>query len=282
MVPQPPDLALSCAMLIAITRPVSRSFAGCELTYLPRATIDPGLAQQQHERYERALEAAGCTVHRLRAEPDLPDAVFVEDAAIVLDEVAILTRPGAPSRRAEVASVAETLGAWRPLAHIQAPGTIDGGDVLRVGRHIWVGRSSRTNEPGFEQLCDIATPLGYKVHPVWVRGCLHLKSAVTAIGRERLLGNPAWIPPGTFDGFALVEVHPDEPLAANALQVGDSVICAATFPRTTDRLRAQGIEPVLVDVSEIAKAEGALTCCSLIVEQHGAGTQKPGAGATDE
>lgn len=253
-------------MPVAVTRPVSRSFANCELTYLARAPLDLELAEQQHQRYERALEAAGCTIHRLRPEPDLPDAVFVEDAAIVLDEVAVLTRPGAASRRAEVASVAEALGAWRSIVRIEAPGTIDGGDVLRAGRQIWVGRSGRTNASGFEQLRDIATPLGYRVHAVRVHGCLHLKSAVTTVAGDTLLVNPAWVPAGAFEGFELAEVHPDEPHAANALQVGRSVIFAAAFPRTAERLRARGIEPLLVDVSEIAKAEGALTCCSLILE----------------
>jgi dimethylargininase len=253
-------------MPVAITRPVSRSFANCELTYLARAPIDLALAEKQHEDYERALEAVGCAIHRLRAEPDLPDAVFVEDAAIVLDELAVLTRPGASSRRAEVASVAEALGAWRKLVRIEAPGTLDGGDVLRAGRHIWVGQSDRTSASGFEQLRDIAAAHGYHVHAVSVRHCLHLKSAVTSVASDTLLINPAWIPAGAFEKFDLVEVDPDEPHAANALLVGRSVIVAAAFPRTADRLRAHGIEPLVVDVSEIAKAEGALTCCSLILE----------------
>ncbi len=252
-------------MPVAVTRPVSRSIAGCELTCLARAPIDFARAEAQHENYERALEAAGCTIHRLRPEHDLPDAVFVEDAAIVLDEAAVITRPGATSRRAEIESVAEALGAWRRIVRIVEPGTIDGGDVLRVGRRIWVGRSGRTDASGFEQLREVAAPLGYRVHVVPVHGCLHLKSAVTAVAADTLLVNSAWVPVDAFEGFDLVEVHPDEPHAANALQVGDSVIAAAAFPRTADRLRARGIEPVLLDVSEIAKAEGALTCCSLIV-----------------
>ncbi len=253
-------------MTIALTRPVSRSFASCELTYLRRSPIDPALAASQHEAYERALEAAGCSIHRLPPEPELPDAVFVEDAAVVLDEVAVIARPGAPSRRPEVASVAEALGTYRRLAHIEAPGTLDGGDVLRVGREIWVGRSGRTNASGFEQFRDIATPLGYRVHAVSVRGCLHLKSAVTAVGHDALIVNPAWIPPDEFKGLALLEVHPEEPHAANAVLVARSVIFAAAYPRTAERLRAHGLDLVVVDVSEIAKAEGALTCCSVIVE----------------
>jgi dimethylargininase len=262
---RPSGVPYDVRMRIAVTRPVSRSFANCELTYLARAPLDLGLAERQHGRYERMLEEAGCTIHRLRPEPDLPDAVFVEDAAIVLDEAAVITRPGARSRRPEVDSVADALAAWRKVVRVEPPGTIDGGDVLCVGRRIWVGRSGRTNASGFSQLRDIAAPLGYQVDAVSVRQCLHLKSAVTAIGDDALLVNPAWIPADAFEGFALVATHPDEPHAANALRVGGAVIFAAAFPRTADRLRARGIEPLIVDVSEIAKAEGALTCCSLIV-----------------
>ena len=256
-------------MPIALTRPVSRSLEACELTHLPRAPIDIAIAERQHRAYERALETAGCTVHRLQPEPELPDAVFVEDAAIVLDELAVITRPGAQSRRPEVESVAAALGAWRKLAHVEPPGTLDGGDVLVVGRQIWVGRSGRTNTSGFEQLRDIATPHGYRVHAVAVGGCLHLKSAVTALASDALLINPAWIASGEFEGFALVEVYPAEKPAANALRIGGALFVAAAFPRTADRLRAVGFEPVMLDVSEIAKAEGALTCCSLIVDDPG-------------
>lgn len=264
-------------MLIAVTRPVSSSFAQCELTHLARQPIDLAAAERQHDEYERALEAAGCALHRLRPEHGLPDAVFVEDVAVVLDEAAIITRPGAESRRPEVRSVEAALARWRPLAPIQAPGTLDGGDVLRVGRRIFVGQSSRTNQAGFEQLRAAAEPLGYAVERVPVKGCLHLKSAVTAVGDHALLLNPAWIAREIFEGraaagdgaggsaFDLIEVDPTEPGAANALLVGGHVIYPSAFPQTAGRLRAAGIEPRFVDISEIAKAEGAVTCCSLIV-----------------
>jgi dimethylargininase len=280
-------------MLIAITRPVSSSFARCELTHLARRPIDLAAAERQHREYERALEAAGCTLHRLAPEHALPDAVFVEDVAVVLDEVAIITRPGAASRRPEVDSVAAALARWRPIARIEAPGTIDGGDVLRVGRRIFVGRSSRTNDAGFHQVRAVAEPLGYSVARVAVDGCLHLKSAVTAVGARTLLVNPAWISRAVFDRpgpaveqvsppvvgaaagpaslpastpRAAADVDPAEPGAANALLVGGHVIYPSAFPRTAARLRGMGIEPRLLDISEIAKAEGAVTCCSLIVQ----------------
>jgi dimethylargininase len=264
-------------MLIAVTRPVSASFADCELTHLARQPIDLARAERQHAEYERALEVLGCEIHRLPAARDLPDAVFVEDAAVVLDQIAILTRPGAASRRPEVPSVAAALAAWRPTASIEAPGTLDGGDVLCVGRRIFVGQSGRTNDAGFDQFHAIAGRFGYRAERVPVAGCLHLKSAVTAVGPDTLLINPAWVSRYPFmraargedgtasPGFDVIEVDPAEPGGANALLVGDGVIYSSAFPRTAHRLGRHGIEPLLVDVSEIAKAEGALTCCSLIV-----------------
>jgi dimethylargininase len=252
-------------MPIAVTRPVSASFSSCQLTHLARTPIDVAVAADQHEAYERALEEAGCRVHRLGALHDLPDAVFVEDTAVVLDEVAVALRPGAESRRDEVASVARALAEWRPVVHVEAPGTIDGGDVLRVGKRVWVGRSSRTNRSGFEQLRAAATAHGYSVAWVAVTGCLHLKSAVTAIDPETLLVNPLWVSRAEFAGFRIVEVHPGEPHGANTLEVGGRLIYPTAFPRTAERLRGLGAGLLPVDVSEIAKAEGAVTCCSLIV-----------------
>jgi dimethylargininase len=252
-------------MAIAVTRPVSSSFGSCELTHLARVAIDVAVAARQHAAYEQALESAGCMVRRLPAEPQLPDAVFVEDAAVVLDEVAIVTRPGAASRRPEVESVAGALAAWRPVTRVAAPGTIDGGDVLRIGRRIWVGRSSRTNAAGFEQLRAAAEAHGYRVSAVEVRGCLHLKSAVTELDPETVLVNPAWIDADTFSGLRRVEIDASEPHAANVLRVAERLIYPAAFPRTAERLEKLGARLALVDVSEIAKAEGAVTCCSIIV-----------------
>jgi dimethylargininase len=252
-------------MPIAVTRPVSSSFGNCELTHVTRAPIDIALAREQHAAYEQALAEEGCDLHRLPAEHNLPDAVFVEDAAVVLDELAIITRPGAASRRPEVTSVADALAAWRRLVRIEAPGTVDGGDVLRIGRRIWVGSSSRTNTAGFDQLRTAAEPLGYTVRRVEVRGCLHLKSAVTEIDPTAVLVNLAWIDGSAFDGFRIVEVDPAEPHAANILRVGPRLIYPLAFPRTADRLGRFGASLTPVDVSEIAKAEGAVTCCSIII-----------------
>ena len=252
--------------MVAITREVTPAIARCELTHLSRAAIDVERARRQHARYEDVLTSLGCLVERLPSPRNLADAVFVEDTAVVLDEIAILTRPGAESRRAEVPPVEHALKRHRAVARIEPPGTLDGGDVLRVGRSIFVGRSSRTNDVAIVQLRAIVEPFGYELEPVDVRGCLHLKSAVTAIDDHVLLMNRAWLPAQAFPRFDIVEVDPSEPYAANALRVGESVVHPAAFPRTRGRLRALDVAVVIVDVSELAKAEGAVTCGSLIFE----------------
>jgi dimethylargininase len=205
-------------------------------------------------------------VTSLPSEPGLPDSVFVEDTAIVLNELAVLARPGAPSRRPETAAVAAALARHRALVHIEAPGTLDGGDVLVAGRTVFVGRSRRSDESGRRQLQDLLGPRGYQVIPVGVHGCLHLKSAATTLPGERLLANPAWVEMAAFAGLGIIEVDPAEPHAANALRIGDTVVFPSAFERTRRRLEAAGIRVVTVEVSELAKAEGAVTCCSLLFE----------------
>ena len=254
-------------MWIAITRDVSPSLGACELSYVPRHPIDIDQAMAQHAAYRAALAALGCRVVALPAQPDLPDAVFVEDVALVLDEVAILTRPGAESRRAEGASVAEVLAGYRPLRAIEAPGTLDGGDVLRVGRTLYVGQSARSNAAAIAQLRELLSPHGYEVMGVPIHGCLHLKSAVTQVADDTLLVQPAWVDPAAFAAFRLIAVDPGEEHAANGLRVGAGVIHPACFPRTRQRLEAAGIDVCAVDLSELQKAEGATTCCSLLFRE---------------
>lgn len=253
-------------MLLALTRDVSPALAQCELTHLSRVPIDVGVARAQHAAYERALARLGCTVRRLEAGPDMPDSVFIEDIALVFAELAVATRPGAESRRAETAAVEAALGKHRRLVRIEPPGTLDGGDVLVAGRKVFVGCSSRTNLAAVEQLRTLLAPSGYSVAAVRVTGCLHLKSAVTSLGDGALLVNRAWTPVEPFAGFELVDVHPDEASAANALPVGGGLIFPAAFPRTRERLERRGLEVRTVDASELAKAEGAVTCCSLVFE----------------
>ena len=252
-------------MTIAFTRAVTAAIARCELTHLERSPIDLDVASAQHRSYERALEDAGCVINRLDADQDWPDAVFIEDTAVVLDELAIIARPGAVSRRAEIDAVERALAAHRTVKRIAAPGTLDGGDVLCVGRQILIGCSSRTNTAGIEQLQSLTRRFGYEVHRVAVRGCLHLKSAVTAVDEDVLLVNREWIPHAPLDGFDLIDVDADEPFAANVVRIRNRVIHAADFPRTRERLERRGYEVTAVDVSELAKAEGAVTCCSLLV-----------------
>jgi dimethylargininase len=243
---------------------VSASITSCELTHLERRPIDLERARAQHCRYEEALVELGCQIERLPEEPDLPDAVFVEDAAIVLDELAIITRPGAASRRTETRTVARALKRYRRLATIKPPGTLDGGDVLRVGRTFYVGLSQRSNRSGIEQMRVLLAPFGYTVQGVPVQGCLHLKSAVTRVAEDTLLINRDWIDGKAFPQLDFVDVDPLEPYAANALAIDRAVIYAAAYPRTRERLEARGISVQTVDVSELAKAEGAVTCCSLV------------------
>jgi dimethylargininase len=253
-------------MRIAITRQVSSSIAECLLTFQARDPIDVDLASIQHQQYEVALADLGCRVERLPAEHELPDAVFVEDTAVVLDEVAILMHPGAEARRPEVAAVAEKLRDYRSLLQIEPPGTMDGGDVLRVGKTVFVGHSSRTNEAGIAQMQSLLEPFGYRVQAVETTECLHLKSAAAQVAQRTLLIDPRWVDPAVFDGLKLIETDPEEHHAANALLIGETVVYPAAHKRTTQQLEKGGIAVRSVDVSELAKAEGGVTCCSLIFE----------------
>jgi dimethylargininase len=252
-------------MLLAYTRAVSPSLAHCELTHLARERLDVDGAAREHHAYEALLAQLGATVRRLPPQPDLPDAVFVEDTAIVLDELAVITRPGAASRRREAASTATALAAHRPLVHIEAPATLDGGDVLVAGRRIYAGLSSRTDRAAIDQIAALLNPLDYEVIPVSFRGCLHLKSCVTRVADGLVLLNPDWVDRKVFGGNHAVTVDPTEPHAANALALGGSVIHPAHFPRTRARLEAEGLRVEPIVMRELAKAEAGVTCCSLLV-----------------
>jgi len=258
--PTPPKYAP-----IAVTRKVSSAMTRCELTHLRRTPIDVALAREQHHAYEQTLGTLGWRIESLAEEPELADSVFVEDTAVVLDEVAVITRPGAPSRRAETASIAAVLGRYRELVRIESPGTLDGGDVLRVGSSVYVGTSSRSNATGIEQLGALLLPFGYRVLPVAVQGCLHLKSAVTQVSGDALLINPRQLDRKQFPGMRFIEVDEAEPAGANALLLGAEVIYSSSYPRTADVLRRHGIRVHTVEMTETEKAEGAVTCCSLLL-----------------
>jgi dimethylargininase len=252
--------------LTALTRAVSPTLDACELTWHPRERIDITKAIEQHDAYERALAELGLHVISLPAEPDLPDATFVEDPLVVVDEIAIVARMGAASRRPESESLAAAIAPFRPVRHLREPATLEGGDVMRIGRDVFVGLSSRTNEAGITQLTAELEPLGYRVHSIAVLGCLHLKSACCSLGDGMILANPAWLDLTPLHEFEIVSVANTEPAAANVLRIADTLLMPASFPRTEKILRARGFNIKTVDISELIKAEAAVTCSSVIFE----------------
>ena len=253
-------------MLTAITREVSSSLPNCALTFIPRQPIDLAKARAQHCAYEELLRKLGARVISLPEEPDLPDSMFVEDPAIVLDELAVICSPATEMRRKEAPSLAAALEKYRRLAFVKLPGFLEGGDVLRVGRKLFVGVTRRTNAEGIRQLAVIVSHFGYDLTAVPVSGCLHLKSAVTYLGRNTLLGNRAWFQWSRLVEFDWVDVDPAEPHAANALAIGRNVVFPASFPRTRERIEAVGFFVTPIEIGELQKAESGLTCSSLLFD----------------
>jgi dimethylargininase len=250
--------------MIGFVRELSPSLERCELSYLARVSIDAARARRQHQGYVAALSACGCELRWLPSLPQHPDGVFVEDTAVVLPQLTVIARPGAVSRRAEVDSVAATLSQHTPLVAVRAPATLEGGDVLRIGRRLYVGLSGRTNDAGIAQLAAALAPFEYTVHGVALRGCLHLKSAATFIPPATLLVNPEWVDPALFEVQRVV--HVAEPFGANTLTLGGVTLVSSDYPATQERMRAAGIATRALEVSELHKAEAALTCMSLIFE----------------
>ena len=252
-------------MVRAITRKVPAALRDCLLTHLERRPIDVELARRQHAGYEGALRAMGADVLTLPALDVLPDSVFVEDTAIVTAELAIIGRAGAPERRAENDFMAEALAPFRALAYIEEPGTIDGGDVVQLGRHVLVGVSGRTNRAAIEQMATLLAPYGYTVTAVPVHKCLHLKSAVTALTPDTVLLNPEWVDPELLPAKHRIEVAAHEFFAANVVAIDGQVLVSDAFPETRAIIERAGFSTTSVDVSELQKAEGALTCCSILL-----------------
>jgi dimethylargininase len=253
-------------MLTAVTRAVSPAIVHCELSFIDRRPINLALAQEQHHAYESLLGKLGARVVSLPAEPSLPDSMFVEDPAIVLDELAVILPLGTETRRREALSLAQALARFRKLEHISLPGTLEGGDVLRIGRKLFVGLTKRSNAEGIRQLAAILAPYNYEVVVVPVTGCLHLKSAVTHLGRNTLIANRAWFDVKPLSGHQWIDVDPAEPHAANALALAGTVIFPASFPRTRARIEARGFHVTPLDISELQKAESGLTCSSLLFD----------------
>ena len=251
--------------MLALTHVPSPNIQQCQLTYVDHTSIDYELACRQHSEYCRTLEGLAISVRRLDVNLNYPDSTFVEDVAIVLDEVAILNSMGSTSRRGEPAGIWKELGSLRAVVRIDPPATIEGGDVLRVGRTLLVGLSSRTNRAGANALAQIVEPRGYQVVLVGVRGCLHLKTACTALPSGQLLVNPAWLDMQALNAFRTQTIPLDEPWSANTLPILDRVLLPKSHVRTDQLIRRLGFETERVDISEFAKAEGGVTCLSILV-----------------
>ena len=250
----------------AFTRAVSPRLAECQLTHLVRVPIDAAKAASQHADYEHALAGAGFEVVRLPDLPDDPDAVFVEDTALLLERHAVITRPGAASRASETASTAAGLARHFELHRVER-GHLDGGDVLRIGKRLYVGRSTRTDTRGIAALAELVQPLGYEVIEAQLRDCLHLKTGASYAGDDVLLYNKRCIDAAQFVGVNSLAVAPDEPAAANCVRAGGTVIMPAGNPETTAMLEDRGLAVLEIDVSELQKAESGVTCMSLIDER---------------
>ena len=247
----------------ALVRAPSGRLAEGIVTHIRRTPVDVARARAQHAAYTDAVAACGWTIAQVPAAEDCPDSVFVEDAVVVCEDLAVLARPGAPARRAEVAGAAGTL---RSLglrsAAIQEPGTLDGGDVLQAGRTVYVGRGGRTNGAGIRQLRALLAPLGRTVIAVPLTGVLHLKSAVTALPDGTFLLAPRLVPAGLFPAVRPV----DEESGCHVVPLGaDRVLIAASAPRTAELLDDMGFTPVVADISEFEKLEGCVTCLSVLL-----------------
>jgi dimethylargininase len=260
-----PAAAILAAVMRALVREVSPRLALCELSHLAREPIDAALAARQHRGYTALLQELGCRLEWLPPLPQHADGVFVEDAAVLLPELAVVTRPGVASRRGETASVAAALEPHLPLTQIGAPGCLDGGDVLQIGPTLFVGRSARSNEAGIAQLAVVLAPCGYRVLGVALSGCLHLKSACTFIPPDILLVNPEWVDPAVFKTARVIAVGPGAPERANTLTVAGTTLVSAAYPLTAQRLASAGVRTQSLEVGELHKAEAALTCLSLIL-----------------
>lgn len=256
-------------ILKAITRAVSPDISRCELTFCPRERVDYELAVRQHEAYRNFLKRRGAEVVMLEACAALPDCCFVADTAVVLDELAVIASMGAQARRGEITAVEKALSPHRDLVRLSLPATLDGGDVVRLGREIFVGRSGRTNLEGIEALARIVGPFGYRVTPVAVSGSLHLTTACSAIDDETLLINPRWIDATPFARFWVWHVPEQEPWAANIVRVGGTLCVEAGAPRTLELVGQHCADVEVLDISEFRKAEGSLSCLSLIFDDAG-------------
>ncbi len=250
-------------MLMAITHLPSPKLQECELTFLESEPIDMQKATAQHAAYRAMLERCGANVLTLDENLDCPDSVFVEDPIIVFDEVAVLTSMGVESRRKESEAMVKTFAKYRKVEKISLPAKIEGGDVLKVGKKIFVGLSPRTNIEGIQALEAIIKPYGYSVTPIKVTGCLHLKTGCTALDEKTILVNASWVDADAFVGFEHIAVPEDEPFGANVLKIGDMCCMNEAFPKSIALVKSLGYQVDSCDISEFVKAEAGLTCMSV-------------------
>jgi dimethylargininase len=252
-------------MNTALTRRVSPSIGDCQLTFVSRQRIDYAKACAQQQNYERLLKDLGYNVISMQPQAKLPDAVFVEDCAVVLDELAVMGRPARESRRDEVHSVAQVLAQYRLVEFLEA-GTIEGGDVISNGKTLYVGISTRTEARGASQLQEVVSRYGYEVKTVAVPGCLHLSTAASFLKEDLVLVNPEWVDTTAFRNYKIVPIIRSEPWAANVLMLDETVVAPESCPETCAMLRELGFHVLTVDISELQKAEGGITCMSLVFD----------------
>jgi dimethylargininase len=253
-------------MAIAITRAIPCSFE--HATMEVAASVDVELARLQHAHYVAAMRSLGLAVVELPADDTLADCCFVEDTVVVADGVALVTRPGAASRRGETAAVEAALAsiaAITRIEHMDAPATLDGGDCLRIGRRMYVGLSARTNAAGVARLREVFSNL--TIVPVALANVLHLKCHCSPLGDDRVLLAEATIAPETFAGLSVVMVPHAERYAANCLAFGGTALVSDGFPETRAALERAGIATVALSMSEMRKADGSLTCLSVLIEE---------------
>ena len=252
-------------MEVALVRDVPDSFEGA-LRAASGPALDPSLARKQHGEYVARLETAGYVIERIAADERHPDCVFVEDAAVVMGPVAVIARSGAASRRGEIGPVAQALSSRFSLAAINAPGTLDGGDVMQIGSRLFVGRSTRTNDDGIAQLAAIADRVGVTITEVEVRDALHLKSVVLPLDGKTVLVTPDSVDETALDGLRVIYEAERHRSSALPLRNG-RVLVIDGAPETADRLTQAGYDVDLIDVSELQAADGGLTCLSILFEE---------------
>lgn len=248
----------------AIVRNIPNSFQQCITGFSGKFPIDVTLAQQQHEHYCHTLVDLGLKLVRIEADDYLPDCCFTEDTAIVTDGLGIISFPGTESRHAEIIEMEKALTTYKKIQHIAAPATIEGGDVLKIGKKLFIGHSARTNEEGIKQVAGLVNELGYEVIPVKIHNTLHLKTVCTYLGNNCIIYADGHFDENIFSEYDKIIVPVTESYCANTLAVNGKVLIPKGFPLTRSLIGNKGYSIIELDMSEIEKADGALTCLSVI------------------